>query len=86
MATYVGTLGGDSHFGNEAVMYGLDGADNLELNVDGFSTIYGGEGDDILNFLDTVNAGGDMYGGSGNDFLDGSDRTLYDIHFNLLIN
>lgn len=35
MATYVGTLGDDTHAGLETVMYGLDGNDTLQYN--GFS-------------------------------------------------
>ena len=71
MVTYVGTLAADSHSGTENIMYGLDGDDFLEVNGNSFAILYGGEGNDNLNFLDGTNSGGDIYGGSGNDYIDG---------------
>nr|WP_314085243.1 calcium-binding protein [uncultured Shinella sp.] len=71
MVTYVGTLAADNHTGTEDIMYGLDGDDFLEVNGKSYAILYGGEGNDTLNFLDGTSSGGDIYGGSGDDFIDG---------------
>ncbi|RDJ25203.1 calcium-binding protein [Bosea caraganae] len=75
MVTYVGTLGSDIYTGTDAVMYGLDGNDNLSATA-GSHTLYGGEGTDRLNFQDGTNSYGDMYGGSGDDNLDADESSF----------
>ena len=68
MPTYVGNDSNDVHYGDEDVMYGLEGNDRLYYTGSTSASLYGGGGMDLL-------AGGD-----GNDILyggDGSDVGLY---------
>ena len=62
MPTYVGTLGDDTENNNtDDVFYGLDGNDELTSGFDGPTYMYGGQGEDTINYLDAATGAGDKY-------------------------
>jgi Ca2+-binding RTX toxin-like protein len=69
MATYVGNDLRNVFTGTNETMYGLGGDDDLRANGGVFTTIYGGEGNDLLVFEAESATGGELYGGRGNDSL-----------------
>lgn len=69
MATYVGTVFNDTHFGPEGTQYGLDGNDRLSGTVNNKQyQLYGGDGRDELDGFDFDDW---LYGGNGNDTMIG---------------
>jgi Ca2+-binding RTX toxin-like protein len=69
MATYVGTVFNDTHFGPEGTQYGLDGNDVLSGTANNKQyQLYGGNGHDELDAFDFDDW---LYGGNGNDTMFG---------------
>ena len=68
MATFIGTNFRDVFTGTQDTMYGLDGDDDLRATGSYLTTLYGGNGNDLLVFQG-ASTYGELYGGSGNDSL-----------------
>lgn len=72
MPTYVGTLGADNI--NNAVsdvIYGLDGNDTIFSSFGGIVHIYGGQGEDTIDYSDVAAGSAKIYGDDGADIIDG---------------
>lgn len=86
MPTFVAELYGSRHLGDETVMYGLDGNDQLYFTGLTSVSLYGGAGIDLLeagpanDHLEGGEGSDILHGRGGNDVLyggDGNDAGLY---------
>ena len=68
MATFIGTNFRDVFTGSQDTMYGLDGDDDLRATGGYLTTLYGGDGNDLLVFQGAATYG-ELYGDRGNDSL-----------------